>query len=92
VFRKNRVDGWKVTSEKSTAWVVKIAENQVVAFCEGPLEVVGSVVLPTGAILALLLVPFVERGVAKRLAQRTVALSAVAWRPLVGLDSPSPQS
>jgi len=67
-----------VTSEKSTAWVVKIAENQVVAFCEGPLEVVGSVVLPTRAILALLLVPFVDRGVAKRLAQRTVALSTVA--------------
>jgi nitrite reductase/ring-hydroxylating ferredoxin subunit len=32
VFRKNRVDGWKVTSEKSTAWVVKMAENQVVAY------------------------------------------------------------
>lgn len=32
VFRRNRVDGWKVTSEKSTAWVVKMAENQVVAF------------------------------------------------------------
>lgn len=32
VFRKNRVDGWKVTSEKSTAWVVKLADNQAVAF------------------------------------------------------------
>jgi Rieske Fe-S protein len=32
VFRKNRVDGWKVTSEKSTAWVVKQAENEIVAF------------------------------------------------------------
>ena len=32
VFRRTRVDGWKVTSEKSTAWVVKTAENQVVAF------------------------------------------------------------
>lgn len=31
-FRRNRIDGWKVTSEKSTAWVVKTAENQVVAY------------------------------------------------------------
>ena len=31
-FRKNRVDGWKVTSEKSTAWVVKGSDNKVVAF------------------------------------------------------------
>jgi len=32
IFRRNRVDGWKVTSEKSAAWVVKMAENRVVAF------------------------------------------------------------
>jgi menaquinol-cytochrome c reductase iron-sulfur subunit len=32
VFRQTRVDGWKVTSEKSTAWVVKQADNNVVAF------------------------------------------------------------
>ena len=32
VFRKNRVDGWKVTSEKSTAWVVKLPNNEIVAF------------------------------------------------------------
>jgi menaquinol-cytochrome c reductase iron-sulfur subunit len=31
-FRRNRVDGWKVTSEKSTAWVVKFPNNQVVAY------------------------------------------------------------
>jgi Rieske Fe-S protein len=31
-FRRNRVDGWKVTSEKSTAWVVKDASNRVAAF------------------------------------------------------------
>src|ERR1051325_2609720 len=31
-FRRNRVDGWKVSSEKSTAWVVKQADNSVVAF------------------------------------------------------------
>jgi len=32
VFRRNRVDGWKVTSEKTTAWVVKMPDNQVVAY------------------------------------------------------------
>jgi menaquinol-cytochrome c reductase iron-sulfur subunit len=31
-FRKNRVDGWKVTSEKSTAWVVKDPANHITAF------------------------------------------------------------
>ncbi len=31
-FRRNRVDGWKVTSEKSTAWVLKHADNSLVAF------------------------------------------------------------
>src|SRR5450759_2944954 len=31
-FRRTRVDGWKVISEKSTAWVVKGADNQVTAF------------------------------------------------------------
>ena len=32
VFRRNRADGWKVISEKSTAWVVRTAENKVVAY------------------------------------------------------------
>jgi len=32
VFRKNRVDGWKVTSEKSTAWVVRKVKSEIVAF------------------------------------------------------------
>ena len=31
VFRRTRVDGWKVTSEKATAWVVKVSDQQVVA-------------------------------------------------------------
>jgi menaquinol-cytochrome c reductase iron-sulfur subunit len=31
-FRRNRVDGWKVVSEKSTAWVVKTGESTVTAF------------------------------------------------------------
>ena len=60
---------------------------QILKIFEGPLEIVGSVVLPAMAILALLLVPFLDRGVAKRLAQRTVAfsfiaLAAVGWTGL----------
>lgn len=31
VFRRNRIDGWKVTSEKNTAWVVKKSESEVFA-------------------------------------------------------------
>ena len=32
VFRRNRTDGWKITSEKETAWVVKLPDQQIVAF------------------------------------------------------------
>ncbi len=32
VFSRNRVDGWKVSSEKATAWVVKSSDKDVVAF------------------------------------------------------------
>ncbi|HSM76631.1 MAG TPA: Rieske (2Fe-2S) protein [Bryobacteraceae bacterium] len=31
VFRRDRVDGWKVTSEKTTAWVIKQSDGQAVA-------------------------------------------------------------
>jgi menaquinol-cytochrome c reductase iron-sulfur subunit len=31
VFRRNRVDGWKVTTEKNTAWVVRTSESEVIA-------------------------------------------------------------
>jgi menaquinol-cytochrome c reductase iron-sulfur subunit len=31
-FRRNRVDGWRVVSEKSTAWVVKFPNSNVVAY------------------------------------------------------------
>jgi menaquinol-cytochrome c reductase iron-sulfur subunit len=31
-FERTRVDGWTVTKEKATAWVVKQANNDVVAF------------------------------------------------------------
>ncbi len=32
VFRRHRVDGWKVSSEKTSAWVVKKSATDVVAF------------------------------------------------------------
>src|SRR5262245_36000346 len=32
VFRRNRADGWKVTSERSTAWLVKMSDKELVAF------------------------------------------------------------
>jgi menaquinol-cytochrome c reductase iron-sulfur subunit len=32
VFRRNRADGWKVTSEKTSAWVVKTGPNAAIAF------------------------------------------------------------
>ena len=31
-FRRTRADGWKITSEKATAWVVKISDKEIVAF------------------------------------------------------------
>jgi menaquinol-cytochrome c reductase iron-sulfur subunit len=31
-FRRNRIDGWKVISERSTAWVVKRPDSSVTAF------------------------------------------------------------
>jgi menaquinol-cytochrome c reductase iron-sulfur subunit len=32
VFHRNRVDGWKISSERATAWVVKTAEGRIMAF------------------------------------------------------------
>ena len=32
VFRNNRIDGWKLTSEKQTAWVVRFSDQNIVAF------------------------------------------------------------
>jgi mono/diheme cytochrome c family protein len=43
----------------------------------GPLEIVGTVVLPTLAILALLLTPFIDRSKVVRLRQRTLAVGIV---------------
>ena len=32
IFRRNRIDGWKISSEKTSAWVVKLSDAQAVAF------------------------------------------------------------
>jgi menaquinol-cytochrome c reductase iron-sulfur subunit len=32
VFRRTRVDGWRTVNEKTTAWVVKMADQSVVAY------------------------------------------------------------
>ena len=52
---------------------------QTLKFFGGSLELVGSVALPGLAVMALLLVPFLDRGEIKRLAQRTVAIGVVAF-------------
>lgn len=60
---------------------------QMLKFFNGPLEAVGSVVLPGVAVLTLFLVPFIDRGPMKRLGKRTFAISfvvlaAIAWTGL----------
>jgi ubiquinol-cytochrome c reductase cytochrome b subunit len=50
---------------------------QMVKAFEGPLEIVGAVVLPTLALLALFLVPFIDRGKVIRLRERTAAIAVV---------------
>jgi ubiquinol-cytochrome c reductase cytochrome b subunit len=60
---------------------------QTLKFFKGPLEMVGSVVLPGLAVLALFLVPFIDRGPVIRLGKRTFAitfvlLAAIAWTGL----------
>ena len=50
---------------------------QMLKFFEGPWEVVGAVILPTLAVLALLAVPFLDRGKVKRIQQRTAAFAVV---------------
>jgi menaquinol-cytochrome c reductase iron-sulfur subunit len=32
VFRRRRRDGWKTITEKTTAWVSRVSENEVIAF------------------------------------------------------------
>ncbi len=60
---------------------------QFLKFFDGPMEVLGAVVIPTLAIFALVLVPFIDRGkmtaVTKRIgAMGVVAFAAFAWAGL----------
>jgi quinol-cytochrome oxidoreductase complex cytochrome b subunit len=60
---------------------------QMLKVFEGPMEVVGAVVLPTLAILALFLAPFIDRGKVVLLRQRTGAIAlllfaAIGWTAL----------
>ena len=55
---------------------------QLLALLSGPLEVLGTVVLPTLAVLALILTPFIDRGTAVRLRQRTLAAGVVLFAGL----------
>ena len=60
---------------------------QTLKFFKGPLEAVGSVVLPGLAVLTLFLIPFIDRGPMIRLGKRTFAftfalLGAIAWTGL----------
>ena len=50
---------------------------QMLKVFEGPLEVVGTVVLPTLAILALILTPFIDRSKLVKVRQRTLAFGIV---------------
>ncbi|HVP47508.1 MAG TPA: cytochrome b N-terminal domain-containing protein, partial [Bryobacteraceae bacterium] len=60
---------------------------QTLKLFTGPLEMVGAVVLPTLAILTLVLVPFIDRGRMRKVTKRTFAagvlcLAAIGWTGL----------
>ena len=72
---------------------------QMLKLFEGPLEVLGTVVLPTLAILALIVTPFIDRSRMVRVRQRMlamgiVALAALGWAGLTAaaVRSTPPQS
>jgi ubiquinol-cytochrome c reductase cytochrome b subunit len=50
---------------------------QLLKFFEGPLEVVGAILLPTIAMIGLFVIPFIDRTAAMRVQKRTFALVAV---------------
>ncbi|MFN7919793.1 MAG: cytochrome b N-terminal domain-containing protein [Bryobacteraceae bacterium] len=57
---------------------------QTLKFFEGPLEIIGSIVLPGLAMTVLALLPFLDRGPLQKVTRRTtaigaVALGAIAW-------------
>jgi ubiquinol-cytochrome c reductase cytochrome b subunit len=51
---------------------------QMLKFFNGSLEVIGAVILPGLAVLALFLVPFLDRGPAVKLGKRTLAIGVAA--------------
>jgi ubiquinol-cytochrome c reductase cytochrome b subunit len=55
---------------------------QMLKVFEGPLEVVGTVILPTLAILALIATPFIDRSRIMRVRQRTLAIGIVTLAAL----------
>jgi len=71
---------------------------QFLKWFEGPLEVVGALILPTLAIVALILVPFLDRGKLKAVRRRSgaiglAALAAIFWGGLTARAvTTSPQS
>jgi len=74
---------------------------QMLKLFEGPLEIVGSLVLPTLAILTLFLVPFIDRGKLVSIRRRTgaiafVVLGSLGWAGLtaraVATTPPSTES
>ncbi|MBM3736751.1 MAG: c-type cytochrome [Acidobacteria bacterium] len=50
---------------------------QTLKFFEGPLEIIGSMVLPGLALTGLALLPFIDRGQLKKVTQRTTAILGV---------------
>jgi mono/diheme cytochrome c family protein len=56
---------------------------QMLKVFEGPLEIVGTLILPTLAILTLFLIPFIDRAKLIRVRQRTVAISAVVFGAVI---------
>ncbi len=74
---------------------------QIVKLFEGPLEIIGTIILPTLAILALFAVPFIDRGRIIAIRQRTGAiafalLGIIGWSGLtaraVATTPPSSES
>jgi ubiquinol-cytochrome c reductase cytochrome b subunit len=72
---------------------------QMLKVFEGPLEIVGTVILPTVAILALLSAPFVDRGKMLKVRQRGLAmgivlLAGIGWGglTLAAIKGTPPQS
>ena len=70
---------------------------QLLKYCEGPLEIFATVVLPGAAVTGLMAVPFLDRGPMVKVTKRTAAfatvvLGAIAWSGLTGaavLETPA---